>query len=62
MNTRIKEYSANCRLGQAEKSAIAEHALNQKGHEIRFQDTQVLAQSAHYHTRLFLEAIEIHKH
>ena len=62
INTRIKEHKANCRLGHTEKSAVAEHTLKEQNHQIKFKDTQVLAQETNYHTRLYLEAIEIHKH
>lgn len=62
INTRIKEHKANCRLGQIEKSAIAEHTLTKTDHRIKFEDTQVLATTSSYHARLYREAIEIHKH
>ena len=62
VNTRIKEHKANCRLGQIEKSAVAEHTLTKTDHRIKFEDTQVLATTSSYHARLYREAIEIHKH
>ena len=62
INTRIKEHKANCRLGHTEKSTIADHSLNNQNHPIRFQDTQVLAQAPHYHTRFYIETMKIHKH
>ncbi|KAJ7316332.1 hypothetical protein JRQ81_002494 [Phrynocephalus forsythii] len=40
--TRIKEHERHCRLKHPEKSAVAEHPLKQTGHEILFQDTEVL--------------------
>lgn len=62
VNTRIKEHKSNCRLGHTEKSAVAEHTLNNSNHRIRFEDTQVLATTNSYYARLYREAIEIHKH
>lgn len=47
IKTRIKELKSNCRLAHTEKSAIADHILNQKNHEIRFQDTYDLIQAVH---------------
>ena len=49
------------RLKQPEKLAVAEHALKQIGHEILFQNIEILDTSNHY-IRLHREAIEIHKH
>jgi len=37
VNTRIAEHKKSCRLGQTEKSAVAEHALS-RGHDIRFEE------------------------
>ena len=62
VNTRIKEHKASCRLGQTEKSAVAEHALSDMDHHIKFEETQVLATTVSYHARLYREAIEILKH
>lgn len=61
VNTRIKEHNRHCRLGQTEKSAVAEHAL-QSGHDIQFGETRILSTTLQYHARLYREAIEIHKH
>ncbi|XP_062834725.1 A-kinase anchoring protein 7 isoform X3 [Anolis carolinensis] len=60
--TRIKEHERHCRLIQPEKSAIAEHLMNQPGHRILFENTKLLDHSNNYHVRLHREAIEIHKH
>jgi len=61
VNTRIAEHKRICRLRQTEKSAVAEHALS-KGHDIRFEEVQVLDRSKRYYPRLTREAIEIFKH
>ncbi|XP_030764236.1 uncharacterized protein LOC115888610 [Sitophilus oryzae] len=60
--TRLTEHKRNCRLGQTEKSAVAEHALRDGDHKIQFEDTQVIATTSGYHPRLVREAVEIHKH
>ena len=60
--TRIKEHERHCRLKQPEKSAVAEHALKQAGHEILFQNTEVLDNTSNHYVRLHREAIEIHKY
>ncbi|XP_062837651.1 uncharacterized protein LOC134299269 [Anolis carolinensis] len=60
--TRVKEHERHCRLIQPEKSAIAEHLMNQPGHRILFENTKMLDHSNNYHVRLHREAIEIHKH
>jgi hypothetical protein len=62
VNTRLSEHKRSCRLGQVEKSAVAEHTLEQEGHRIRFEDTQVIARESKYYPRIYREAIEIHKH
>jgi hypothetical protein len=61
LKTRISEHRRNCRLAQTDKSAVAEHGL-QDGHDIDFTETQLLANTRHYHARLNREAIEIYKH
>nr|XP_060615668.1 uncharacterized protein LOC132765391 [Anolis sagrei ordinatus] len=60
--TRIKEHERHCRLLQPEKSAIAEHLMNQPGHSILFENTEMLDHTNNHHVRLHREAIEIHKH
>ncbi|XP_030753074.1 uncharacterized protein LOC115880083 [Sitophilus oryzae] len=62
VGTRLTEHKRNCRLGQTEKSAVAEHALRDGDHKIQFEDTQVIATTSGYHPRLVREAVEIHKH
>ena len=61
-NARIKEHERNCRLRQAENSALAEHSLLYPEHKILFEETTMLRNKKHYHPRLYLEAIEIFKH
>lgn len=38
LNTRIEERKANCRPGQIEKSAVAEHILKNRHYRIQFED------------------------
>jgi len=60
VNTRIAEHKRSCKLGQTEKSAMAEHALS-RGHDIRFEEVEVLDRSQRYYPRLTREAIQILK-
>ncbi|XP_072845561.2 calmodulin-lysine N-methyltransferase isoform X3 [Pogona vitticeps] len=62
IHTRIKEHERHCRLKQPEKSAVAEHAIKQTGHEILFHNTEILDNTSNHYVRLHREAIEIHKH
>lgn len=62
INTRLSEHKRNCRFGYTEKSAVAEHALSGREHNIMFGEVDVLSTTAHYHARLNREAIEIYKH
>ncbi|XP_030764983.1 uncharacterized protein LOC115889168 [Sitophilus oryzae] len=62
VGTRLTEHKRSCRLGQTDKSAVAEHALRDGDHKIQFEDTQVIATTSGYHPRLVREAVEIHKH
>ena len=62
VNTRIKEHQRHCRLGQTEKSAVADHILNNLDHKIAFEDTELLSSNRFYYPRLYREAIEIYKH
>ena len=62
IHTRIKEHERHCGLKQlGKKMAVAEHALKQAGHEILFQNTELLDNISN-HVRLHREATEIHKH
>ncbi|VEN43722.1 unnamed protein product [Callosobruchus maculatus] len=62
INTRIAEHKASCRLGHTDKSAVAEHAIKEGSHRIKFEEPQVLAATSSYHARLQRETIEIQKH
>ncbi|KAJ7316438.1 hypothetical protein JRQ81_002600 [Phrynocephalus forsythii] len=62
IQTRIREHERHCRLKPPEKSAVAEHTLKQMGHEILFQDTEVLVNTTNHYVRLHREANEINKH
>ena len=62
IHARIKEHGRHCSLKQPEKSAVAEHVLKQAGHEILFQNTEILDNTSNHYVRLHREAIEIHKH
>ena len=46
----------------SQKSAVAEHTLKQTGHEILFQNAEILDNTSNHYVRLHREAIEIHKH
>ena len=59
--TRLKEHNRHSRLGQTEKSSVAEHSLL-PGHDIQYSDTKVLSTTVSYYPRLQREAIEILKY
>jgi len=56
--TRRKEHSRSIRLNQPDKSAVAEHALN-NGHIIEFSKTKVLAKVKGFYNLSRREALEI---
>lgn len=61
INTRLTEHKRHLRLLHPTKSAIAEHAIDTL-HDIRFEDTKILANNKNWSTRKIREAIEILKH
>jgi hypothetical protein len=58
IETRIKEHRRHFRLGQIEKSAVAEHSITED-HAIHWDKARVLCHSNHYWERLTKEAIAI---
>jgi hypothetical protein len=61
METRRKEHMRHLRLGQPDKSAVAQHAL-ETGHRIEYNNTCRLARTKGYMDRIIKEAIEIKLH
>jgi hypothetical protein len=62
VRTRLGEHRRHCRLDQPEKSAVAEHALENLEHSMLFGDTVVLSSVRGFFPRLHREALEIFKH
>jgi hypothetical protein len=58
---RLKEPQWNIRLQHPDKSAVAEHSIDQ-GHRIQFHDASILATKTRYMDRIVREAIEIELH
>ncbi|XP_046409083.1 uncharacterized protein LOC124173964 [Ischnura elegans] len=58
IETRLKDHKRHLRLGQPEKSAIAEHSI-QHDHVIQFDDAEILMRSTKYWDRVVKEVIEI---
>ena len=56
--TRIKEHKAACRLGAFERSAVAEHAW-QEGHEINWDDVEILDTAKDLQERKVKESLYI---
>ncbi|XP_046408192.1 uncharacterized protein LOC124172750 [Ischnura elegans] len=58
IETRLKEHQRHFRLGQPEKSAVAEHSIS-SDHAICWEKTKVLCRIEKFWERLTREAIEI---
>jgi hypothetical protein len=61
VDIRIKEHQRHIRLDHPDKSAVAEHSIDQ-GHPIQFHDASILATKSRYMDRIVREAIEIELH
>jgi hypothetical protein len=61
IETRCKEHMRHLRLGQPDKSALAQHAL-ETGHRVEFNKTCRLARTKGYMDRIIKEVIEIKLH
>jgi hypothetical protein len=61
VDVRLKDHQCHSRLEHPDKSAVAEHNINQ-GHRIPFLDASVLNTSAKYMDRIVREATEVVLH
>jgi hypothetical protein len=61
VDIRLKEHQRHIRLEHPEKSAVAEHSIEQ-GHRIQFHNSSILATKFRYLDRIVREAIEIQLH
>jgi hypothetical protein len=61
MDIRLKEHQRHIRLEHPDKSALAEHSIDQ-GHCIQFHSSSILATKTRYTDRIVREAIEIEVH
>jgi hypothetical protein len=58
---RLKEHQRHIRVQHPDKSAVAEHGIDQ-GHRIQFHNSSILATKTRYMDRIVREAIEIELH
>ncbi|KAJ8934765.1 hypothetical protein NQ318_009687 [Aromia moschata] len=56
---RIKEHQRHTRLGNTDKSAIAEHIHTNKNHKIDYENVRVLDKTTTYYPRIIRESLEI---
>jgi hypothetical protein len=61
MDIRLREHQRHIRLEYSDKSAIAEHSINQ-GHRIQYHNSSILATKTRYIDCIVREAIEIELH
>jgi hypothetical protein len=61
VDIRIKEHQRHIRLDHPDKSAVAEHSIDQ-GHRIQFHNASILATKTRYMDRIVREVIEIELH
>jgi hypothetical protein len=61
VDVRLKEHQWHIRLEHLDKSAVAEHSIDQ-GHRIQFHNASLLATKTRYMDRIVREAFEIELH
>jgi hypothetical protein len=61
VDIRLKEHQRHIRLEHPDKSALAEHSIDQ-GHRIQFHNASILATKTRYMDLIVREAIEIELH
>jgi hypothetical protein len=61
VDIRLKEHQRLIRLEHPDKSAVAEHSIDQ-GHRIQFYNSFILSKKTRYIYRIVMEAIEIELH
>jgi hypothetical protein len=61
VTSRLKQRQRHIRLQHPDKSAVAEHSIDQ-GHRIQFHHSSTLATKTRYMDRIVREAIEIELH
>ncbi|KAJ8963458.1 hypothetical protein NQ318_018940 [Aromia moschata] len=58
---RIKEHQRHTRLGNTDKSAIAEHVHTNENHKIDYENIRALDKTTRYYPRIIRESLEIMK-